>query len=186
LNELGSVRFAKETEQALQYFNSIDKLKTSHEEKKLPRNISKKLVDPLRKSDLLHPNDQFYIWNMAPSDTSNHPGVLPICLGMPIMIKKNKATECSVTNGAEGIVVGWKSKPLNKDHNMLQVLFVKLTSNPISVTIPEVRRRIVPVRASAYCSCEILWYCPPRMFRVLMQLLCDVTLSHISVTSYHM
>jgi hypothetical protein len=68
--------------------------------------LAKKLVDPLRKSDLLHPNDQFYIWNMIPSDTSNHPAVLPICLRVPIMINKNKATECSVTNGAEVIVVG--------------------------------------------------------------------------------
>jgi hypothetical protein len=42
LNELGSVRFAKETEQALQYFNSFDRLRTSHEKKKLPRNVSKK------------------------------------------------------------------------------------------------------------------------------------------------
>ena len=73
LNELGCIRFAKETRQDLQQFNSIDKLKTSHEETNLPRNLSKKLVDPLRKNDTLHPNDQHYVWNMAPSDTSNHP-----------------------------------------------------------------------------------------------------------------
>jgi hypothetical protein len=93
---------------------------------------------------------------MAPSDTSNHPGVLPICLGMPIMIKKNKATECSVTNEAEGIVVGWKSKPLNKDHNMLQVLFVKLTSNPVPIQLAGLPENVVPVVAeSMNIRCKI-------------------------------
>jgi hypothetical protein len=111
--------------------------------------ILAKLIDPLRKSDLLHPNDQFYIWNIATSDTSNHPGVLPICLEMLIMIEKNKATECSVTNGAEGIVVGWKYKPLNKDHNMLQVLLVKLTLNPVSIQLAGLPDNAVPIVAES-------------------------------------
>jgi len=34
---------------------------------------------------------------------------LSLCVGMPVMIKCNEATECCVTNGAEATVIGWKA-----------------------------------------------------------------------------
>jgi len=44
---------------------------------------------------------EFTTWKYrAPSS------ILTLCKGMPVMIKRNEATECCVTNGAEAIVVG--------------------------------------------------------------------------------
>ena len=55
---------------------------------------------------------QEVLWSLPYACTENMPGILNICIGMPVMIKKNIATECGVTNGAEAKVVGWKTKPL--------------------------------------------------------------------------
>ena len=39
------------------------------------------------------------IWNLTPKYTDNIPGVLELCIGMPVMIKFNEATELCATNG---------------------------------------------------------------------------------------
>lgn len=61
------------------------------------------------------------------------------------MIKKNKATELGVTNGAEGIVVGWKSRPIDTDHNALDVLFIKLIAVKHVVKIQGLPDNVVPI-----------------------------------------
>ena len=50
--------------------------------------------------------------------TDNRPGKLSICIGMPVMIKYNEATECCVTNGTEAEVVGWTSRPIDESKNV--------------------------------------------------------------------
>ncbi|KAI0684128.1 hypothetical protein BC835DRAFT_1465714 [Cytidiella melzeri] len=54
---------------------------------------------------------------------------------MPIINKKNKATECGVNDVAEVVVVGWKSKPIETNHSTLDVLFVELTSPSIPIKL---------------------------------------------------
>ena len=61
------------------------------------------------------------------------------------MIRKNVATECAVINGAEGIVVGWKSQPIDQDRDALEVLFVKLTSPPRTIQLPGLQENVVPI-----------------------------------------
>ena len=55
----------------------------------------------------------YCLWALPPSSTQHRVGKLKLCLGMPVMIKNNEATECGVTNGAETIIVGWKSENIN-------------------------------------------------------------------------
>ncbi|KAI0346343.1 hypothetical protein BDW22DRAFT_1405228 [Trametopsis cervina] len=65
------------------------------------------------------------------------------------MIKKNKATECGVTNGAEGVVVGWKSRPIDKEHSTLEILFVKLTSPSVNIKLEGLEENVVPVASES-------------------------------------
>lgn len=156
LNDLGSIRFVKEVKKDLEYFYSLDKLHTNVKERK--QNIRKEMnhIDPLRNNNTLTINDQQYLWNLPPSSTSHHPGKIGICVGMPIMIKKNKATECSVTNGAEGVVVGWKSRALDLNHNTLEMIFVKLTANPTPIKLPGLPENVVPIIAEPInITCKI-------------------------------
>ncbi|KAI0323674.1 hypothetical protein GY45DRAFT_1349728 [Cubamyces sp. BRFM 1775] len=113
INELGCERFAAETRQPLTTFYSVDKLSADvdyNAAKMQHKNLSHTLTDHL-------------------------PGKLTLCIGMPVMIKTNEATECCVTNGAEGVVVGWKSKPISEDKETLETLFVKLTAAPTIVQL---------------------------------------------------
>ncbi|TFK81732.1 hypothetical protein K466DRAFT_452215, partial [Polyporus arcularius HHB13444] len=73
------------------------------------------------------------------------PGKLSICIGMPIMIQVNEATECCVTNGAEATVVGWTSRPLDDDRFALETLFVKLTAAPRSIQLPGLPKNVIPL-----------------------------------------
>jgi len=59
------------------------------------------------------------MWNLSHSSTEHHPGILALCKGMPVMIKRNEATECCVTNGAEAIVVGWNSHVITGNKQVL-------------------------------------------------------------------
>ena len=52
-----------------------------------------------------------------------------------MIIKHNKATECCITNGAEGEVVSWISRPIADGKNALKTLFICLIciAHPISL-----------------------------------------------------
>ena len=85
------------------------------------------------------------LWDLPPSNTENRAGKLKLCIGMPIMIKYNEATECGVTNGAEGSVVGWKARNMDSERQFLQVLFVKLTSAPVPIKLDGLPENVVPI-----------------------------------------
>ncbi|KAK7677027.1 hypothetical protein QCA50_019992 [Cerrena zonata] len=91
--------------------------------------------DPVRGSDVIPPKLQQKLWNLPPTNTDQRPGQLSLCYGMPVMIKYNEATECGVTNGSEGIVVGWKAKEIATNKQALDVLFVKLTFPPVPLQL---------------------------------------------------
>jgi hypothetical protein len=50
---------------------------------------------------------QKIIWNLPHSATNHFPGKLCLCIGMPVIIRNNDATELSITKGQEGHVVAW-------------------------------------------------------------------------------
>ena len=88
------------------------------------------------------------LWKISPKHTKNIPGILPLCIGMPVMIKHNEATELSVTNGQEANVVGWTSDTDDDDRNYLQTLFVKLISPIQEVYLPDLPVNVVPITKS--------------------------------------
>ena len=61
------------------------------------------------------------------------------------MIKVNEATECCITNGAEGIVVGWTSRPISDDKFALDTLFVQLTAAPSKVQVKGLPENVIPL-----------------------------------------
>lgn len=62
------------------------------------------------------------------------------------MIKKNLATECGVTNGAEAKVIGWKAKPVDEhNHQVLETVFVELTSPPDQIQLEGLPVNVVPI-----------------------------------------
>ena len=76
---------------------------------------------------------------------------------MPVMIKVNEATECGVTNGAEGEIVGWTSRPISEDQFALDTLFVKLTAAPTSIKLPGLPDNVVPLsHQTKEIKCKLL------------------------------
>ncbi|KAI0341024.1 hypothetical protein BDW22DRAFT_1333262, partial [Trametopsis cervina] len=89
---------------------------------------------------------QRLLWSLPPALTENRPGLLPMCLGMPVLLKANKVTEISATNGAEATVVGWESyhDPAHPFEH-LRVAFVKLTAPPQPCKVPHLPENVIPV-----------------------------------------
>ncbi|OSX55745.1 hypothetical protein POSPLADRAFT_1109608, partial [Postia placenta MAD-698-R-SB12] len=131
INELGCARFARETGQQLVTFYSEDK--------------SAAIVDPSRSPNIVEPELQQILWEFPHECTDNHPGKLTLCMGLPVMIKTNEATECCVTNGAEGIVAGWKVRPLPDNRVALDTLFIRLTSAPTSIQLEGLPENVIPI-----------------------------------------
>ena len=68
---------------------------------------------------------QYGIFGIQPA--SEHiPGKLSLCIGLPVMIRNNDATELFITKGQEGHIVGWKSGIGSKGQPVLETLYVKL------------------------------------------------------------
>jgi hypothetical protein len=101
INELGSTQFAAETGQTLTHFNSIDRFGS-------PPDAAEKWPKG-KKSNQISPALQKIIWNLPHSATKHFPGKLSICIGMPVIIRNNDATELCITKGKEGHVVRWQA-----------------------------------------------------------------------------
>ena len=144
INMEASKRFAQESGQKLVDFYSIDMLGRDTSEE-APKRMRKHMVNPLRKTNIVNQELQELLWNTDPAMSEHHAGKLSLCIGMPIMLKQNEATECSITNGAEGRVVGWTAVDLPYDKQALDTLFVELTAAPEPVQIPGLPPNVVPI-----------------------------------------
>jgi hypothetical protein len=100
---------------------------------------------------------QKILWDLPHSSADKPvPGKLSICMGLPIMIKCNIATELCITNGQEVTVVGWQSTIAQHNQQMLDVLFVKLKAPPKSVQIGGLPENVVPLTRSTVCiTCKL-------------------------------
>jgi hypothetical protein len=108
---LGCERFAVDTGQKLTYFYSIDKWgkeKDPATKTKWGKNHSASTAK--HNSNEIDFEDQQEIWKLSDGATENFPGKLPLCIGMPVMIRNNDATELCITKGQEGFVAGWQDK----------------------------------------------------------------------------
>src|SRR6202035_4531747 len=109
INELGSVRFAAETGQTLTHFYSIDRFGSAPDAaEKRPRGRKSK-ASGKHMSNEISPSLQKVIWDLPPSATNHFPGKLSLCIGIPVIIRNNDATELCITKGQEGHVVGWQA-----------------------------------------------------------------------------
>ena len=85
------------------------------------------------------------LWSQPPSSTDKHiAGKLSICIGLPVMIHHNFATEICMTWGQEGFIHGWQSKIGSKGQNVLDTLFVRL-KDPPCVKITGLPENVVPI-----------------------------------------
>jgi hypothetical protein len=85
------------------------------------------------------------------------PGKLSICIGMPMIIKHNYATELCITNGQEGFVVGWQATKDTSGKLALDTLFVKLDNPPQTVKFDGLIENIVPiVKVTQKIVCQFL------------------------------
>jgi len=86
------------------------------------------------------------LWSQPPSSTDKHiPGKLSLCIGLPVMIRYNYATEICMTCGQGGFVHGWQSKQGSNGQVVLDTLFVKLKDPLTCVKVPGLPENIVPV-----------------------------------------
>jgi hypothetical protein len=104
--------------------------------------VSQKIVRLGSISDEL----QEHLWNQLPSEnTMKIAGKIPLCLGMPVMIRNNFATELCITRGQEGYVCGWQSTLGSKNQQLLDTLFVKLKDPPKNIKFDDLPDNVVPI-----------------------------------------
>ena len=89
--------------------------------------------------------DQQVLWNSSPHTSDHFPSCLRLCLGMPVIIRHNDATELCITNGQEGVVAGWTTNVGYHNQLVLDTLFVQLVNPPQVVNIDGLPTNIVPV-----------------------------------------
>lgn len=143
INEMGSTRFAKDSGQTLTDFHSVDSLgpatdgpsKTKGRPQKKRMAATSALARRIKES----------LWDCHPSMSNQLAGKLRLCIGMPVMIRINDATELCITKGQEGVVVGWDSGIGPDEVEILNTLFVKLKDPPSEVNIDGLPTNVVPM-----------------------------------------
>ena len=155
LNKLGSLRFAKDTCQKLTDFYSDDELGEDIDPSTLTsvRNRKKNSIASTKKQ--LSPDMQDALWNLRHSASEHIPGKLSLCIGLPVMIRNNDATELCITKGQEGHIVGWKSGIGSRGQVMLDTLFVKLDHPAKNINIEGLPENVVPlikIKKSVKCT----------------------------------
>ncbi|TFK61192.1 hypothetical protein BDN72DRAFT_778537, partial [Pluteus cervinus] len=135
INTLGTARFASETNQRLHTFYSNDTI-----------NLGKKPTKNKMYNGCLTDEIQDMLWNMEPSfNDGKLPGKLDLCVGLPVMIRYNFATELCITKGQEAEVYSWTYKLGNKGQKVLDTLFVTLVNPPQNVQFASLPLNVVPV-----------------------------------------
>ena len=153
INYLGSTRYAQETSQELTHFYSEDTLSSGGAER--PKKISTK--SPKNKTVIITDSLQNTLWNQPPSSTDKGiPGKLSLCIGMPVIIRTNTATELCITRGQEATVYSWQSTTGSKGQKMLDTLFVKLQNPPQAIQFDGLPANVVPLtRSTVSVKCAL-------------------------------
>jgi hypothetical protein len=145
INKLGSDKFTNDNGQTLTTFYSKDQWAEdgkSHKQKWWKKQNSK---HQNQKSNTLSPALQTALWELPYGSTEHVPGKLSICIGMPVMLHQNDATECCITKGAECAVAGWQATMGSHGKPMLETLFVELLNPPKTVKIEGLPPNVVPI-----------------------------------------
>ncbi|KAF8896912.1 hypothetical protein CPB84DRAFT_1681957 [Gymnopilus junonius] len=166
INDEASQRFAAERGLQLHDFCSIDKLASSSkpgkkQKDKIPGKKASK--GPCYVSQA----DQEMLWSCSPhTNTKKVPAKLSLCVGMPVIIRYNEATELCITRGQDALVVGWNASEGPYGRQVLETLFVKLVNPPKEVNIPDLPTNVVPLsrmmittKCCLRSDCEITIQC---------------------------
>jgi hypothetical protein len=155
INVLGSNHFAAETGQNLTYFYSEDQCIPPKQIVDSDNGKTKKGKSTLYVKHMTAELQEL-LWNQPPSCTSDMvAGKLGLCLGLPVMIRNNLATEICITKGQEATVYGWNAVRGSYNQLMLDTLFLQLTNPPYDVKIKDLPLNVVPINRSSspmYCS----------------------------------
>ena len=138
INRLGAVRFAQETGQSLTDFFSDDSPRIAQADPEEAKGLKRvaELTNEMKDG----------LWSQPPSSTDKHiAGKLSLCIGLPVMIRYNFATEMCMTRGQEGFVHGWQSKIGSSGQLVLDTLFVKLKDPPSCIRVPRLPENVVPI-----------------------------------------
>ncbi|KAF6745670.1 hypothetical protein DFP72DRAFT_824161 [Ephemerocybe angulata] len=143
INKTNSARFAAENGEVLEDFFSFDKLSSAEPKRTDP----KKLRRVYSKAKSISKKMQVNLWNQPPCTSEQIPGKLSLCIGMPVIIRYNEATELCITRGQEARVVGWTAfkYPQWPGRKYLDVLYVELTNPPHTVNLPHLPKNVVPL-----------------------------------------
>ena len=90
-------------------------------------------------------SDQYALWECHPHMSDHIPAKLSLCVGMPVMIRNNEATELCITKGQEAVVVGWEAYDGPYDHPVLETLFVQLITPPKDIQLAHLPMNVVPL-----------------------------------------
>ncbi|KAJ3549575.1 hypothetical protein NM688_g5163 [Phlebia brevispora] len=151
INAYSIPRFATEHQMQIQPFYSLDKLCLPKESvglrEALGQQINSSLVAAIDGRMLERLRD--LLWRLPPCLTEHLPGVLNLCVGMPVMLKSNEATELGATNGAKGRVYGWDCETLPDGKKTLQTLFMQLTNPPRTIRIGSLPENVIPISTTS-------------------------------------
>ncbi|KAF8226992.1 hypothetical protein L208DRAFT_1298878, partial [Tricholoma matsutake] len=140
---LGSLGFAAETGQQLNHFLSQDTIPSSDDDETTKRAAGRRRLVHHTK---LTREIQQTLWNQPPCRNSKLiPAKLLICVGMPIMIRHNVATELCMTKGQEATVYGWEYSKGTEEDMHLETLFLKLMNPTQSVQLPDLPLNVMPL-----------------------------------------
>ncbi|KAJ6545640.1 hypothetical protein B0H19DRAFT_955532, partial [Mycena capillaripes] len=140
LNRMGAERFARDTNQTLTDFCSIDRISARAVDKSKWKGCEQSEIQKMTMSL------QKKLWDAPPSTTNEFiPGKLTLCLGMPIMLRANDATELCITKGQEAVVCGWDSSEGPSGQQVLDTLFVRLKNPPRKIQINGLPENVVPL-----------------------------------------
>lgn len=146
-NAAGVVRFAKESGQQLHRFHCIDTCSNKSSLGSLSKEVKfqKKILKSSKTSNLVPIKYQRELWKLPPTLTNQMASVLDLCVGMPVILKLNEATELCATNGAEATVVNWHAELNPHGTRTLKTLFVKLNNPPRTMKLEGLPENIIPL-----------------------------------------
>ncbi|KAJ3925489.1 MAG: hypothetical protein NXY57DRAFT_907015 [Lentinula lateritia] len=129
INRLGCLRFAADTKQKLTNFYSDDLVSGNTDQGAPAKSKNKKRSMSSISKDL-----QQHLWELPTCAHEYHaPPVLSLCIGLPIIIRHNIATELSITKGQRGTVYAWHESTGAFGQCTLDVLFVLLDEPPTPI-----------------------------------------------------
>ncbi|KAF8223393.1 hypothetical protein L208DRAFT_1316951, partial [Tricholoma matsutake] len=153
INRLGTLHFAAETKQLLHNFFSQDSVPSKEAREK--KNHLKESYKHTIKHATLPIEAQKTLWNQSPcANTKLIPSKLSLCVGMPVMIHVNSATELCMTKGHEAVVHSWQASQTADGTVVLDTLFVSLVNPPSQVQLDNLTPNVVPLtRTTVSTSC---------------------------------